>query len=248
MKFVTYQVRNVVTGRAYFGSTCRPEKRWSRHKTDLRSGTHHVPQMIRDFAAHGLESFVFEILEEFTDKASARAKETELIQGDDGGYNQGESATSVWHKDPVARAAQRAAIVRATTTKAHREAARKRARKQFSDPTARAEAARKQREFIKNNPERARQIAIAGGKAVAHLARKRARPIVREDGLEFDAVRDAARHMRPDDHERARCCIKQALKQGNRALGFYWRYKDDTECRAALPGTERRTASRPRAT
>lgn len=224
MKFFTYRILNTVTGKAYFGSTIRPEKRWARHQTDLRCGVHHCVDMVKDFEIHGIYSFEFKVLDSFADKASARHHETELMQADNA-YNQTRTSMSSWGRDEETRKKHREAIAAALGTPEKRESARIRAKQHFSNPEARERTRQKQLEFIQRNPERAKEIASAGGKISGRISREaKAKAVVRSDGLYFAAVIDAARHMRPDDVEKARSCIRQALKRGNASMGFFWRY------------------------
>jgi group I intron endonuclease len=59
-----YQIRCLVNGRVYVGSsenlTMREQKHWWR----LRNGTHSAKRMLSDFRLYGRENFVFEVLEE----------------------------------------------------------------------------------------------------------------------------------------------------------------------------------------
>jgi group I intron endonuclease len=59
-----YQIRNSVNGKKYYGSSKEIEKRWARHKRELRSGTHINKILQRAWDKYGENSFVFEVVEE----------------------------------------------------------------------------------------------------------------------------------------------------------------------------------------
>lgn len=58
-----YQIRCLVSGKVYVGSTVRFRKRWIAHVTDLNKGIHHTQALQNAWNKYGAESFVFEILE-----------------------------------------------------------------------------------------------------------------------------------------------------------------------------------------
>lgn len=63
-----YQIRNILNGRVYVGSALIIERRWIRHKKDLRAGKHHAAYLQRSWTKHGADNFAFEIVE-FVDQA-----------------------------------------------------------------------------------------------------------------------------------------------------------------------------------
>ncbi len=58
-----YEIRNLVSGLVYVGSSIRPDARWRAHQCVLRKGLHHSPTLQRSWAKHGSEAFQFTILE-----------------------------------------------------------------------------------------------------------------------------------------------------------------------------------------
>ncbi len=73
--FVLYEIRNVVTNRAYFGQVephSRPDRkrkrtvkdRWNEHKKKLRLGTHSNPYLQNSWNKHGEDIFVFSVIKE----------------------------------------------------------------------------------------------------------------------------------------------------------------------------------------
>jgi group I intron endonuclease len=57
-----YQIRNLVNGHVYIGSTVRFYSRRSAHKRDLERGTHHSERLQRAWAKYGKAAFKFEPL------------------------------------------------------------------------------------------------------------------------------------------------------------------------------------------
>lgn len=69
-----YQIRNLVNGKIYVGSSKEINKRWTKHRIDLRKNCHHSILLQRAWNKYGKENFVFEIMEE-TDKKSLIIRE-----------------------------------------------------------------------------------------------------------------------------------------------------------------------------
>lgn len=58
-----YEIRNLINGRVYIGSTINPNQRRNRHFKDLRRGIHGSRFMQRDFIKCGEMAFSFKVLE-----------------------------------------------------------------------------------------------------------------------------------------------------------------------------------------
>lgn len=58
-----YAIVNTATGKRYIGSAVDIKKRWSRHRLELKKGTHHSSKLQRAWNKHGVDSFVFEVIE-----------------------------------------------------------------------------------------------------------------------------------------------------------------------------------------
>lgn len=58
-----YRIINNRTGRFYIGASANIRQRFSTHRSHLRTGRHCNTGMLKDFQAHGLTSFEFEITE-----------------------------------------------------------------------------------------------------------------------------------------------------------------------------------------
>lgn len=58
-----YQIRNLMNGKRYVGSTTNLRDRWGLHKRQLRTGKHHSKHLQRAWGAYGAGTFVFEVLD-----------------------------------------------------------------------------------------------------------------------------------------------------------------------------------------
>lgn len=58
-----YQIRNVISGKVYIGSTVLFTDRKAAHFKELRAGTHHSPRLQAAFNKYGENAFVFEPIE-----------------------------------------------------------------------------------------------------------------------------------------------------------------------------------------
>lgn len=58
-----YRIRNKVNGKCYYGSSKNIEKRWKRHKNDLKNNNHN-PLLQRAWNKYGENNFIFEVVEE----------------------------------------------------------------------------------------------------------------------------------------------------------------------------------------
>lgn len=59
-----YEIRCLVNGKVYIGSSANVPLRWRKHLADLDAGKHHSILLQRAWTKHGQDNFVFEILEE----------------------------------------------------------------------------------------------------------------------------------------------------------------------------------------
>ena len=62
-----YQIKNLLNGKIYIGSSIRIRNRWRQHRHLLRRGKHHSCHLQRSWDKHGESSFLFEVLEVCTD-------------------------------------------------------------------------------------------------------------------------------------------------------------------------------------
>lgn len=58
-----YAIRNKVNSMVYIGSTTHIYRRWRSHESKLKMGTHENPNLQKDYNAHGIDNFAYEILE-----------------------------------------------------------------------------------------------------------------------------------------------------------------------------------------
>jgi len=58
-----YEIKNIITGDVYIGSSKDMAARWRRHKRDLRAGKHHSRYLNRAWAKYGEDAFKFTVLD-----------------------------------------------------------------------------------------------------------------------------------------------------------------------------------------
>lgn len=63
-----YQIKCTKNGTAYIGSTVDIYERYSHHRWSLRKGIHHNKQIQKDYNEYGDDCFIFELIEEVSDK------------------------------------------------------------------------------------------------------------------------------------------------------------------------------------
>lgn len=59
-----YQIKNLITEKVYVGSAVNIDRRWYNHKSLLSNNKNKLPKLQNSVNKHGLESFIFEIIEE----------------------------------------------------------------------------------------------------------------------------------------------------------------------------------------
>ena len=82
-----YKITNTITGDFYIGSSKDVKRRWNEHKRPSRWNDNPNNPMYQDMQKYGLESFVFEILEE-VEAASLKEVEQRFIEKLQPTYNQ----------------------------------------------------------------------------------------------------------------------------------------------------------------
>lgn len=70
-----YAIVHIETGRRYIGSAVSISSRWSKHKSDLRSGSHCNRKLRGSWAKHGENAFRFEVVELVTDRTKLIERE-----------------------------------------------------------------------------------------------------------------------------------------------------------------------------
>lgn len=58
-----YRIRNLVNDKCYYGSSKEIEKRWNRHKNELRNNKHNNSILQRAWNKYGSDNIIFEIVE-----------------------------------------------------------------------------------------------------------------------------------------------------------------------------------------
>lgn len=89
-KSAIYKITNKVNGKFYIGSTNHLVRRWRHHRSLLRNKKHHNKHLQHSYDKHGIENFIFEVLEEVVEE-NLIAREQELLDTlqpfGDKGYN-----------------------------------------------------------------------------------------------------------------------------------------------------------------
>src|SRR5690349_10914490 len=75
-----YAVQNLVTGRAYIGSTVNIRNRWYRHQAMLRQGYHTNGDLRRDSKQYGAAAFSLVVLETVESERDLLAAERRWIE------------------------------------------------------------------------------------------------------------------------------------------------------------------------
>lgn len=71
-----YQIKNLVNGKVYIGSSVNIKARWAAHKSSLRKNLHHSAALQRAWNKYGSDSFEFSILEIVDNKENIFERET----------------------------------------------------------------------------------------------------------------------------------------------------------------------------
>jgi group I intron endonuclease len=92
MKSGIYLIKNIENKKIYIGSAVNIDKRWEKHKTDLKKGKHHSCLLQRAWKKYGEQSFKFEIIQEVSNPEHLIAYEQVYLDyyksyEDDKGYN-----------------------------------------------------------------------------------------------------------------------------------------------------------------
>lgn len=87
-----YKIQNKINGKCYIGQSTNIQKRWTSHRNRWNKPSDHTYEtpLYRAFRKYGIESFIFEVLEE-CEASELNAKEIAYIQQYDSfwhGYNQ----------------------------------------------------------------------------------------------------------------------------------------------------------------
>jgi group I intron endonuclease len=106
-----YKITNTVSGNYYIGSSKALQARWARHRTELRTGRHHSPQLLRAYARHGQDALKFEVLLECSVE-NLLMYEQILLDGLKPAYNSARTAGKVDHTPEVRAKLSAAAAAR----------------------------------------------------------------------------------------------------------------------------------------
>jgi|SRR5690554_6146055 len=59
-----YVIKNILNGKIYVGSSVDIDKRWVRHKRELRKGQHHNKHLQSAYTKYGVENFTYDVIHE----------------------------------------------------------------------------------------------------------------------------------------------------------------------------------------
>lgn len=90
-----YQIRNIVNGKCYIGSSIQIDKRFQLHKWELNRGNHHSIALQRAWNKYGCDNFVFEIIKEVSKDFLLAEEQNEIDK-----YIMGKN---IYNSNPVAR-------------------------------------------------------------------------------------------------------------------------------------------------
>lgn len=82
-----YQIRNIIDGKFYIGSSADIVKRWNEHRNRLNKSQHHSQYLQNAWNKYGKENFVFEIVEKAGDKDLLLDREQHYIDTKRPQYN-----------------------------------------------------------------------------------------------------------------------------------------------------------------
>lgn len=99
-KFI-YMISNVYNGRMYIGQTKNVEKRWVRHKNDLKHNNHHSKLLQEDWNIYGEEGFELIVLGDFENYNEMEIKYISEFDAINNGYNSHEGGEQI--PPPAAR-------------------------------------------------------------------------------------------------------------------------------------------------
>ncbi len=91
MKTGIYSITNVLNNKRYIGYSCNIERRFRKHKNDLRRSKHHSIHLQNSWNEYGESYFIFEVIEE-CDKEDLCSREDYWVRyfsslSNDKGYN-----------------------------------------------------------------------------------------------------------------------------------------------------------------
>lgn len=87
-----YAIRNTANGKLYVGSAVSIARRWTVHRSNLKTGVHRCKPLQRAYDKYGVAAFVYEVLEIVQDVANLIVREQHWLDTldshcDRGGYN-----------------------------------------------------------------------------------------------------------------------------------------------------------------
>jgi group I intron endonuclease len=210
-----YQIRNLVSGSFYIGSTTNLYERWRTHRKKLRSDTHPNKHLQATWNKHGEEAFRFEILAEFESVNDMETAEEGLLE--QAIQNKKCCNISPWAKTPWRNRGHLHPLYGTNLTDEQKQNLRDAAKRQWktSDPRT----GRKHSEQTKAKIKAAVAVAYSEGRGGAYL---RPSEETRKKMSEAQKGNQYAKgHIRTEEHRRK---LSEANK-GNQ----HWKGKNHSE-------------------
>jgi len=199
-----YQIRNLINNKVYIGSAVNFSARRSRHFKELKGNTHHSILLQNSFNKHGIDNFVFEILEIVEDKFK-------LIEREQFYFN------TLKPQFNICQIAGSCLGIKRSRELVERLTAQKRGKKVFWPKEVRENAIKKMRQTLKYNPSILRDRNKKKWKSVVQLDLQGNLIAI------FDSLKEASNqtgiHI---SHINATCLDKQKTTKG-----CTWLYEKD---------------------
>ena len=156
MKSGIYIIKNIINNKVYIGSAVNIDRRWRRHKTELKKGKHHSKHLPAAWNIHGKQSFKFETIQDVSKPEHLLAYEQVYLDyyksyEEDNGYNICKIAGS-WYGQKHSKEAKQK-ISEAHSGKKYSEETRKKISEAKTGTKHTQEAKNKISEASKRRPE-----------------------------------------------------------------------------------------------
>jgi group I intron endonuclease len=156
MKSGIYIIKNIVNNKVYIGSAVDIQRRWRRHRTELKKGKHHSMHLQAAWNIYGKQSFKFEIIEQVSNPLHLLSYEQVYLDyykcyKDEHGYNICKVAGSAYGLKHTEEAKQK--ISKAHSGKKYSEETRKKISEAKTGRKVSEETKKRMSEASKRRPE-----------------------------------------------------------------------------------------------
>lgn len=212
-----YAIVNKLNGKAYIGSTSFKgfNTRWADHRSCLKYNKHHSSYLQNAWNKYGADHFEFKILEYVVPEDCVDREQfyIDLYMSTDGSYNMLKKARC--------SPAEISRVLK--NLNGHNQTKETRAR--ISEAMTGVPKTDEHRENIRaarlddKNPMFGKNISNQHKEAIAKAGRRK---IIRDDGVVFDSIKDAAEELQC--HYQGICA---SIKKGHRCSGFTFKYFEE---------------------